>query len=192
MKIGVYIGSFDPIHNGHIKIIKTIINKKLVDKILIIPSNDYWDKKINLSLEKRVKLIEDSIKDKLNKEYYYVDDELGKYDYTYQLFRALKKQYKNDELYLILGADNILKFEQWKNYKELLKYGFIVIRRNDTDIEKSLIALEPKTFIILDIKGINHISSSYIRENIDDYAKVRGMINKKEYKFVLNELTDNK
>ena len=44
MKIGVYVGSFNPPHKGHIKIVETLIKEKYVDKIVIIPTNNYWNK----------------------------------------------------------------------------------------------------------------------------------------------------
>lgn len=74
MKIGIYNGSFDPIHNGHVKIIKAILKENIVDKIFIIPTDDYWQKKINLSLADRAYLIELALKNKINKNKYLIEN----------------------------------------------------------------------------------------------------------------------
>ena len=63
MKIGVYVGSFDPFHKGHENIIYHLLNKKYIDKVIIIPTLSYWDKNIKTSLNDRInmiKTIEDS------------------------------------------------------------------------------------------------------------------------------------
>ena len=188
MRIGVYTGSFDPIHKGHIKIVKTILKKGIVDKVFIIPSNDYWDKKLNMSMEDRTELIRISLKNKVSKSKYMIDGELGKVPYTYMLIRELKKLYPDDEFYLILGGDNIENFKNWNHYKELLTYGFIVVNRNIPDLEDKLKKLGPRSYALLEIDGIGDISSTYIRENLDDYSKIRKMIDPEEYEFVRERL----
>ena len=58
MKIGIYPGSFDPIHLGHIQIVNKILKEKIVDKVLIVPTNDYWSKNILVNLKDRIKMIQ--------------------------------------------------------------------------------------------------------------------------------------
>lgn len=188
MRIGVYCGSFDPIHNGHVKIIKTILKENIVDKIFIVPTDDYWNKKINLSFEERKKAISISLKRRVNKNKYIIEEELSKYQYTYLIFRDLKKIYPKDEFYLIMGGDNVLNFDKWKNYKELLENPFIVINRRNDDLEKSIKKLNPKKYYLLEIEGISDISSTFIRDNIDDYSKIKKMINEETYKYVYRKL----
>ena len=62
-----------------------------------------------------------------------IDNELNDLKYTYQIIRKLKKKYKGDELFLIIGADNIIKFNEWKNYKYLLKLNLIICKRDNID-----------------------------------------------------------
>ena len=54
MKIGVYVGSFNPVHKGHIKIANYIVDNNLVDKLLIIPTQNYWGKNNLISLQDRI------------------------------------------------------------------------------------------------------------------------------------------
>ena len=188
MRIGIYCGSFDPIHNGHVKIIKTILKENIVDKIFIMPTDDYWNKKINLSFEERKKAISISLKRRVNKNKYIIEEKLSNYQYTYLIFRDLKKIYPKDEFYLIMGGDNVLNFDKWKNYKELLENPLIVINRKNDDLEKSIKKLNPKKYYLLEIEGISDISSTFIRDNIDDYSKIKKMINKETYKYVYRKL----
>lgn len=188
MRIGVYCGSFDPIHNGHVKIIKTILKENIVDKIFIMPTDDYWNKKINLSFEERKKAISISLKRRVNKNKYIIEEELSKYQYTFLIFRDLKKIYPKDEFYLIMGGDNVLNFDKWKNYKELLENPLIVINRKNDNLEKSIKKLNPKKYYLLEIEGISDISSTFIRDNIDDYSKIKKMINEETYKYVYRKL----
>lgn len=188
MRIGIYCGSFDPMHNGHVKIIKTILKENIVDKIFIMPTDDYWNKKINLSFEERKKAISISLKRRVNKNKYIIEEELSKYQYTYLIFRDLKKIYPKDEFYLIMGGDNVLNFDKWKNYKELLENPLIVINRRNDDLEKSIKKLNPKKYYLLEIEGISDISSTFIRDNIDDYSKIKKMINEETYKYVYRKL----
>lgn len=188
MRIGIYCGSFDPIHNGHVKIIKTILKENIVDKIFIMPTDDYWNKKINLSFEERKKAISISLKRRVNKNKYIIEEELSKYQYTYLIFRDLKKIYPKDEFYLIMGGDNVLNFDKWKNYKELLENPLIVINRRNDNLEESIKKLNPKKYYLLEIEGISDISSTFIRDNIDDYSKIKKMINEETYKYVYRKL----
>ena len=57
MRIGVYVGSFDPVHNGHEKIVNHLLNKNYLDKIIIIPTGNYWDKQNITKLNHREKML---------------------------------------------------------------------------------------------------------------------------------------
>ena len=57
MKIGVYVGSFNPVHKGHIKIANYIVDNNLVDKLLIIPTQNYWGKTNIISLQDRINML---------------------------------------------------------------------------------------------------------------------------------------
>ena len=115
MRKGIFIGSFDPVHKGHIKIVKTCLRKKLVDEVLIIPTGNYWDKQNLSPLEKRIKMLSYYENKKIR-----IDKVHNEIQFTSDLFKQLSQENPNDELILILGADNIPKFNQWYNYEELL------------------------------------------------------------------------
>lgn len=166
MKIGVYVGSFNPPHKGHIKIVNHLINNYL-DKIIIIPTGNYW-KKIDLV----------NINDRINMLKFYenesviIDNKNNNIEYTYQILNKLKKEYKEDSLNLIIGADNIVNLNKWKNYKEILTYNLIILNRNNIKTLDYLEMLNKKDkyIIVNDLPDI-HISSTQIRNKLKNNEK---------------------
>ena len=119
-----------------------------------------------------------------------IERELNNLEYTYQLINELKKRYKNDELILIMGADNIISFDKWKNYEELLKLELIIYKRNNFDIKHYLDRINKKDkYIIIDnVESIN-ISSTTIRETINDFYNLEELIDKDVLDYIIkNEL----
>ena len=79
------------------------------------------------------------------------------------LLNVLNNEYRND-LYLIIGADNIINLHKWKNYDDLLKYKMIIIPRNNIDINK----YKKDNMIVLENYREIDVSSSDIRSNLDN------------------------
>ena len=180
MKIGVYVGSFNPPHKGHIKIVKHLLNKKIVDKIIIIPTNNYWNKTNIIDLNHRINMLNFFKTDNI-----IINNTLNNLEYTYQVFRELKKD--NNDYSLILGADNIVSFAKWKNYEELLNQELIIINRDNLDIKKYLNELNKKDkYKIINIKNID-ISSTYIRENIKNEKLIKNIIDKQVLDYIKKE-----
>ena len=178
--MGVYVGSFNPPHKGHIKIVKHLLNKKIVDKILIIPTNNYWNKTNIIDLNHRINMLNFFKTDNI-----IINNTLNNLEYTYQVFRELKKDH--NEYSLILGADNIISFSKWKNYEELLNQELIIINRDNLDIKKYLNELNKKDkYKIINIKNID-ISSTYIRENIKNEKLIKNIIDKQVLDYIKKE-----
>jgi nicotinate-nucleotide adenylyltransferase len=98
-----------------------------------------------------------------------IDSKNNNLEYTYQILNSLKLEYKEDELYLIVGADNIINFDKWMNYKEILTYNLIILNRNNIDILEYLKKLDKKDkyVIVNDLPSID-ISSTMIRNNLNN------------------------
>ena len=84
MKVGVYVGSFNPPHNGHIKIMNHLLNKYL-DKIIVIPTQEYWNKNNLLHIEHRINMLKFYETKKI-----IINDKLNKYEYTYEILNELR------------------------------------------------------------------------------------------------------
>jgi len=181
MRLGIYVGSFNPVHKGHVSIVRSILRKGLCDKVMVIVTGNYWNKQDLLPIEDRIQMWKF-----YENENIIIDEKHNTIEKTYQLFRALREEL-DDELFLILGADNIVSFSRWVNYQELLQYPFIVIKRNDIgkrELKKLLKGYNKDNYDILDIPTI-HISSTEIRENLDDYSKISHMVGRKVYDYLV-------
>lgn len=176
MKIGVYVGSFNPIHKGHIHVVNYLLKNKYVDKVLLIATPNYWDKQDLIDVDKRI----DMLRYYENKNII-VDTKHHDYKYTYQVLDSLKKDYTNDDLYLIIGSDNVLKFHLWDHVEELLNYKILVLQRDKTNVEEYIKRFNTNNFII--VKGFKpiNISSTEIRNNLSkDY------LDDKVYEYIRN------
>ncbi len=161
MRIGIYIGSFNPPHLGHKKVIDYLIENNYVDKILIEPTPNYWDKTDLANINDRINMLKFYENEKVQ-----VDTIHNNYPYTYELLNSVQKDYPNDTLYLILGSDNLEKLHKWNNIDELLKYAVIVLKRKS--IKKNAYIDDSKFTYIDDFDFID-ISSTEIRNGSDDY-----------------------
>ena len=187
MKIGVYVGSFDPIHKGHVSVINYLLENKYVDKIILIPTGGYWDKFDIIDKKYRIGMCRLYENDKI-----LVDDKLNDLSYSYMILDELKKRHNDDSLFLIIGADNIVNFDKWKNVDKLLENNILVIPRDNIDIDKYVLKYDRKDkFIVVDKFEMIDISSSNIRWLIKDenYDEVLKFIDKEVLEYiVLNNL----
>lgn len=129
-KIGIFGGSFNPPHNGHVNSIVTVQKKMGFDLIHIIPNNQN-PLKIPMeapSAESRIEMCRKAF-DTYGKAFYIDDIELkrGGVSYTIDTVKELRKQYEARELYLIVGADNFETLNEWKDHKKLLKEVNLVV-----------------------------------------------------------------
>ena len=92
MKLGLYVGSFNPVHNGHIKVINYLLDKNLVDKVLVLPTPNYWEKQDIVDVKHRVAMLKFFENEKI-----VIDDMHAVYPYTYEVIDSIKKDY-DDEL----------------------------------------------------------------------------------------------
>lgn len=177
MKIGVYIGSFNPVHKVHEGIVKELLSNEIVDKMIVIPACSSYHLKSGLeSFEDRYNMLDLVFDDNV------IISELEKdeYHFTYQNIEILKNNYPDDDLYLIIGADNLIELNTWKNYRYLLENCyFIVYGRNDINISE-----------YINNSFTNYTNKFIIRESIDDVSstKIRKLI--KEGEFFISELNN--
>lgn len=187
MKIGVYVGSFNPVHKGHIKIVNHLIENKYVDKVLIIPTGNYWNKNDLISINNRINML----KMYQNKNII-IDQKHNNYTYTSLIFDDLSRD--NNCYSLIIGADNIVNFNKWHDYKSLLKHELIIINRSDINIKCYVKKYKIENYkIVYDLPFLD-VSSTMIRNMIKnnklsknnryidnfvlEYIKEKGLYNK--------------
>lgn len=186
MKIGVFGGSFNPPHLGHKQIVESLLSTKLVDKVIIVPVGNDYQKKDLVDASYRYQMLRMMFEgnNQVEVSRYEID---RKHSYTYETLAYLIEVYPNDELYFILGKDNMFELETWKN-SELLKrtYSFLVIDRRVSSIKNSAsIPSNMLNRIDANIK-IKDISSTRIRKQLKtEKDKAQNDLDKKVYQYIL-------
>jgi len=167
-KIGILGGTFDPPHKGHLYISKVAIKKlKLKNLMWVVAKKNPLKKKPYLSLKKRIKLAKKiTIKEKKIYVRYY--DNKIKSNNTFKLLNYIKKKNKKKKIFFLIGADNLIKFHKWNNWKKIPRLAKLAIfpRQNySIKSSKSFAAkkLDKKDLIYIKSKKMN-ISSSLIRK----------------------------
>lgn len=177
-RIGVYCGSFNPVHKGHIRIAEKILEDGLADQVLIIPTGSYWHKDDLMPLNERIRMLEMACRKGM-----VIDHEHNDLPYTYMIFEELEKEHPENSYALILGADNLLRFDEWVNYRDLLQHDLIIVGRDGIDVKECLQRLQKNDCAMLDIDEID-ISSTYIREHLDDHELIKDMIDDEVYGYL--------
>lgn len=144
MKIGLLLGSFDPIHIGHINIAACALNSKLCDKVLfVVAKHNPWKEHMPSPFELRCDMVKASIMGFNGRcEVCDIEKDIEPPTYSYKVIEALRNAYPQDELMLIGGSDTFDSITQWKNFNSNIKnqISFIEIKRNDgTKIENDKI-----------------------------------------------------
>lgn len=195
MKLGIFGGTFNPIHNGHIDIGLKIYNKLSLNKVLFMPNKIPPHKKFEEILSDKIRL--SMLKEAL-KEYDFFDVEeyeLNKNEisYTYESLEHLSKIYKDDELFFIIGSDSFLNFDSWKKIERIFKSANVVVYlRNDYHKERVFEIKEnyKKLYngkIHLVIDDIINISSTKIRDAILNGDNINNLVPKGVYEYIVSK-----
>ena len=167
-KIGILGGSFDPAHKGHIKISLEAKKKFKLNKVIwAITKKNPFKLKTKLSLKERIKFAK-----KIKKKHDFIKikfyENIINSNKTIKLINYLKKKYKNTDLFFIMGADNLIGFHKWKQWKKIaIKCQILVFDREGykSKAKKSISfkKLNKKYLNFIKFKKIN-ISSSKLRK----------------------------
>ena len=170
-RVGIFGGSFNPIHNAHISLVTAFAKKLKLDKVLIIPTANSPHKAPNSLIDPIHRLNMCKLACEGVKKAEVCDIEITRQgiSYTVDTLAMLKELYPDSELFLLMGADMFMTFDTWREPDRILSMASIcTVPRNDDDEkilrekEKEYIANGAKSFI-LDIKKID-ISSTMIRQ----------------------------
>lgn len=183
--IGLFFGSFNPIHLGHIYLADYIFDFSGVDEVwyIVSPRNPLKEQKELIDEHLRLKMIQLAA---ANKEYLQVSDiefDLPKPSYTITTLKALTEKYPEDEFILLIGSDNMAIFDQWKDYQTILdEYSILVYPREGYPYEH----YEEKypEMQVLEEAPLFEISSTQIREMIKNNEDVSRALNPDVYEFI--------
>ena len=168
IKIGIFGGTFDPPHKGHLYISKIALKKLKLNKLIwVVTKKNPLKQKPYLSTKARINLSKEMTKKEKKIFVRYFDDKIKSIN-TFDLLNFIKKKNQNAKLFFLIGADNLAKFHKWNNWKKIPKLAKIVIfPRQNYSIKalKPVISkkLNKKDLIYIDSRKVN-ISSSLIRK----------------------------
>lgn len=176
-RVGIYGGTFDPIHRGHLHVIEQVLKKNVVDSLLLIPAGqprlrDDIPVATGVNRRKMCQIaLQDLPRDIAERvEVNPIEILREGPSYTIDTVEAIKKSYINDELVLILGSDAYEKIEQWHRYDDLKKLvHFCVIARPDyagsSNLEIDALKISATAFREGDFDAISPHVAAYIKEH---------------------------
>lgn len=183
MRIGLYGGTFDPIHLGHLIVMENVINYMNLDRIIILPSSNpphKKDKKIT-EVNTRVEMVSEAIKDndKIILSTFESTDQVIRY--THDTIKYFTDSLKEHEIFYIMGEDSFMTIDTWKNYKYILDSNIIVFSREGIDSESQLVEKvkkvrkeNPNIFLVNSL-SIN-ISSTLIRSLVKNEKSIKYLV----------------
>ena len=184
MKVGLFFGSFNPIHVGHLIIAEHLATNTDLDEIwfVISPQNPFKKKKNLLNEYDRLHLVNIAIENNNKLKASDIEFKLPKPSYTIDTLVYLKEKYNEYEFSLIMGSDNLENLHKWKNADILFKeYPFYVYNRpGHTDIKNA----EKAKVTFLDAPQLK-ISSTFIRKNIKENKSVKYILTEKVNKEII-------
>ena len=176
MKIGLFFGSFNPIHVGHLILASSICDNSDLEKIWFVVSPQNPLKKNNSLLHEfdRLDLVREAIKD--DERFHATDIEFGmpKPSYTVDTLVYLKEKYPSYEFTLIMGEDNLNTFHKWKNHNSILgDFSVVVYPRFGYSDKNNFLSLE--NVIKVQAPEIQ-VSSTLIRKNIKEGKSIHYLV----------------
>lgn len=183
MRIGLFFGSFNPVHVGHMIIANTIADSEFVDEVwfVVSPQNPFKKKKSLLHEFDRYDMVELAIADNPLLHVTDVEFRMPKPSYTADTLAYLTDKFPKHQFKLIVGEDNLPSFPKWKNSEQILKdYGLLVYPRPEvpqTDL------LEHKNVNVVKAPMID-ISATYIRDAIKNERSIRYLVHEKVADFI--------
>ncbi|MDE5740908.1 MAG: nicotinate (nicotinamide) nucleotide adenylyltransferase [Oscillospiraceae bacterium] len=195
MRRAVFGGSFDPVHNGHVNLVKQIYSRVGLDEIIIMPTGISPFKqnmeRIPANGKQRFEMCKLAFE---GMPYVTVSDyeiSLPDVSYTVNTVRHIKEQYPDDELFLIIGSDMLLSFHRWRNFEEILSMcGLIaasrkIAQRDISELEKQAETLKKYGSVTVVPIDTFEVSSTEIRKKIKNSSDISCYVPQNVVKYIL-------
>ena len=182
MKIGLFFGSFNPMHIGHKSIASYMAEFTDLEKVCFVvsPQNPLKQKQTLLDQNYRLQIIRSEVEDNPKLAVSDIEFSMPQPSYTISTLVHLKEKYPENEYVLIMGADNLQNFHKWKNYKQILEdYSVFVYPRPGIEIK----GVHNNIHIVEGGPQMD-ISASFIRKSIKKKKDVSYLIPEKAWKYI--------
>jgi nicotinate-nucleotide adenylyltransferase len=183
MHIGLYFGSFNPIHVGHLIIANHVLNYGNVDRVwfMVSPHNPLKESSSLLNEHHRYHLVQLAVEPEPRFRASNMEFSLPRPSYTIDTMTHLKERYPEHQFSIIMGSDSYQNISKWKNYQQLLEqYALLIYKRPNAPVDPSL----GGRITILDAPMLD-ISSTYIRGLLKEKKSVRYLVTDEVMKDIL-------
>lgn len=196
MKVGLYFGTFNPIHVGHLIIANHMVEHTELDEVWLVvsPHNPLKNKATLLADYHRLALVREAIDDNPKLKASDIEFHLEKPSYTATTLAHLKEKYPKHQFSLIMGEDNLRTFHKWFNHDYLLNnFKLFVYPRVLTIQEEAALDQLPQlseelknhpNVIFCNDAPVMKVSASFIRQAIKDKKEVRYLLTEPVYRYI--------
>lgn len=182
MNIGLFFGSFNPIHIGHLIIANHIVDHTDIDKIWFVlsPHNPLKDAQKLLNEYHRLQMVELAIKDNPKFRASNVEFRLSKPSYTYDTLKHLSEQFPLEKFTVIMGSDSWQQITRWKNYQQIIaSHPIIIYNRPGHAIEEK----HGANLTEMEAPLLN-VSSTFIRKEIKEKKSLRYLLSQPVIEYI--------
>lgn len=173
-KVGIFGGSFNPIHTGHIALAKSLCQQAGLDEVwlMVSPMNPFKKEATDMLTDKlRLEMAEQAIADEPKLKACDYEFHMPKPSYTWHTLQALSQDFPHVSFTLLIGGDNWASFDKWFHHEDILNhYPIVVYPRKGCNIGKV-----PSGVTIVETPLLN-ISSTEIRQRIKEGKSIHGMV----------------
>ncbi len=175
MEVGLYFGSFNPIHIGHLIVAQAVLEHSTLQEIwfIVSPQNPLKKNKSLLHEFDRMEMVEQAIRDNDRFKTSDVEFHLPKPSYTIHTLSYLKEKHTQHHFRLIIGEDNLSIFPKWRNFQKILDdFGLIVYPRPGSKKEDQI---NHPNVSFIDAPLLD-ISATYVRKSIKEGKSVKYLV----------------
>ena len=185
MKIGLYFGSFNPIHIGHLVIANHLAEHSNLDQIwfVVTPHNPFKKKSSLLDNHQRLEMVYLATKDYPKLKQSDIEFNLPQPNYTINTLVHLQEKHQNHEFSLIMGEDNLKSFHKWKNHELILENHHIYVYPRISKGEAETQFHSHKKVHFIDAP-IMELSSTFIRKSIKEGKNIQPMLPKHVWEYL--------
>ena len=184
-QIGLFFGSFNPIHIGHLIIANHLVEHSAMNELwfVVTPQNPFKEKQSLLDNHLRLEMVNLAIESYPKLRASNIEFHLPQPNYTVNTLAYLEEKYPNTNFALIMGEDNLKSFHKWKNYEHILANYFIYVypRISEGTVPK---ALTEHPHITRVPAPIIELSATFIREEIKAGRNIRPLLPEKVWQYI--------
>jgi nicotinate-nucleotide adenylyltransferase len=187
MKVGLYFGTFNPIHVGHLILANYLVQNTELKQVwfVVTPHNPFKDKQSLLADHHRLNLVKIAIEDNSHLRASDIEFGMPQPNYTIHTLTKLSETYPDFQFEIIMGEDNLFGLKKWYNYEEIIKkFPIHIYPRSVASTEGNRPIIEGTQIQIHEDAPMMHISASMIREFIQAKKDVRYLLTEAVFKYV--------